>query len=83
MAFNVSNEMFVIVIMGSLVGYAVYRHSARTAIGVTPRGDLAAALTTACAVIMGLVLVFGLEGGPDSTTSSTPSPQPVSNEFRQ
>nr|WP_250760403.1 hypothetical protein [Streptomyces sp. MSC1_001] len=83
MTFSISNEMFVILIIGSLVGYAVFRHNARTATGMANRGDLAGGLTTAFTVIAGLVLVFGLAGGPDSNTSSTPSPQPASTEFRQ
>ncbi|GAA2463204.1 hypothetical protein GCM10010273_56390 [Streptomyces lavendulocolor] len=83
LTFNISHEMFAILICGCLAGLTVFRYTARTATGTATRGDLVGAVASAVAVITGLTLLFGMVGRSDSSASPTQSPQPSSSEFRQ
>lgn len=67
-----------IVLIGCLVGYAVFRHSKGSQSGAEAKGDPAAAIGVALAVATLLVLLFGSgvdlpEGGSDPSGHPSPS----------
>lgn len=71
MTVHVSPLGAAIFVIGVVVAYFVYRHSA-TALGPASRGDVVGAIGCATAVITALVLLLG--GGVDDRRSEAPLP---------
>ncbi|NUK12724.1 hypothetical protein HRW18_33105 [Streptomyces lunaelactis] len=61
----------VILVIGCLVGYFVYKHSKNTP-GTASRGDVVGAIASAVAVITALVILFG--GGSENRQAPAPVP---------
>ncbi|MFI8387497.1 hypothetical protein [Streptomyces sp. NPDC085540] len=72
MTLHIDDVGLLILAVGLLVGYAVYKHT-RVAAGAASKGDLVGAIGAAAAVITALFLLFG--GG--GSASAEPAPRPT------
>ncbi|MEW1817756.1 hypothetical protein [Streptomyces diastaticus] len=72
MTFQITPEALGILIMGCIVGIAVFRYTVRTHGGFPARGDLVGAISAAVGVIAALGLLLGLG---DSRQGSAPVPE--------
>lgn len=80
MTFQITPEALGILIMGCIVGIAVFKYTVRTHGGLPARGDLVGAISAAVGVIAALGLLLGL--GPDDSrrgSASVPEAPPTSS----
>ncbi|MFH8476193.1 hypothetical protein [Streptomyces sp. NPDC018000] len=69
MTVHITDVGAAILVVASVVGYLVYKHSQATP-GPASKGDLVGAITCGVAVLTALVLLLG--GGTDPQTPATP-----------
>ncbi|MFJ1829337.1 hypothetical protein [Streptomyces sp. NPDC088178] len=72
MTFQITPEALGILIMGCIVGIAVFKYAVRTHGGLPARGDLVGAISAAVGVIAALGLLLGLDS---SRRGSAPVPE--------
>ncbi|MFE7046341.1 hypothetical protein ACFU9X_45355 [Streptomyces atratus] len=77
MTFQITPQALGILVVGCIVGIAVFRYTVRTHAGLPARGDLVGAISAAVGVIAALGLLLGLDGsGPGS--AAVPEAPPIS-----
>ncbi|GGW73591.1 hypothetical protein [Streptomyces xantholiticus] len=82
MTLQIAPEAALILIIGCVVGFAVFKHTARTHTGTPTRGDLVGSIGAAVGVITVLALLLGMGVVSEAATGPAPVPDPVSTESR-
>jgi hypothetical protein len=78
MTFQITPEALGILIMGCIVGIAVFKYTVRTHGVFSARGDLVGAISAAVGVIAALGLLLGLDDSRRGSTS-VPEAPPISS----
>ncbi|MEV5970401.1 hypothetical protein [Streptomyces sp. NPDC051921] len=74
MTLQITPEALGVLVVGCVVGIAVFRHTARTQSGLPARGDVVGAISAAVGVVAALGLLLGFEHGESGSTSSPEAP---------
>lgn len=78
MTLQITPQALGILIIGCIVGIAVFKYTVRTHMGLPARGDLVGAISAAVGVIAALGLLLGLDdSGPGS--AAVPEAPPISS----
>lgn len=72
MTIQISSEAVMLLVIGCVVGLAVYKHTTRTHTGASTRGDLVGAIGATVGVMTVLALLFSL--GDAGETLQRPGP---------
>ncbi len=77
MTVQIAPEAMMLLVIGCVVGLAVYKHTARTHTGAPTRGDLVGSIGAAVGVMTVLALLLGLGDAGESAKPPGPVPKPT------
>ncbi|MFK4600478.1 hypothetical protein [Streptomyces pristinaespiralis] len=82
MTVQIAPEAAMVLVIGCIVGVAVFKHTARTHTGAPTRGDLVGSIGAAVGVITVLALLLGMGDAGEVATGPAAITDPTGTESR-